>query len=122
MELDMGKHPAFRQALAEAAGSAACSSLVIDLSQADFVDASSIRLLQETRAALQAEGRTLVLDLTGPRNRGARRLLEITGLTDYFFVVSETQPLAVYDNPRPEPSEGVRPYLRVIQGERASGE
>jgi anti-sigma B factor antagonist len=57
--------------------------LVVDLSGVEFMDSSGVRVLIEVHRAQDERGASLVLeDLSG----GPQRVLEVTGLTDYFDI------------------------------------
>jgi len=144
LELDYDKRVEFEATLAEAVGSAACSAAVVDLSQATFMDASGLQVVMRAKSAMQEQGKPLALDIAGPQTYSIQRLLEITGVVDHLFVITERpsddqpgasdepptssdeqsaapkrRPFTVYSNPTPlGPGRGDagRPRLRLIQG------
>ncbi len=109
LELGLETRLDFERTLAEAAGNAACQAMVLDLSQAAFMDCSNLQVLQRAQADLRSQEKTLVLDVTGPQNGIIRRLLEVTELMDQFFVVTDTPPVS-------ESGSAPRRHLRLIQG------
>jgi anti-anti-sigma factor len=76
-EHDMSTDPRLRSALDDALG--AGDGLVVDLTGAAFVDSSVIHALFDARAALEARGRRLVIQVGTPSV--VMRALELTDLT-----------------------------------------
>lgn len=134
LELDTDRQPEFERTLAEVVGSAACSAVVVDLSQAAFMDAGGLNALISSRNAAQEQAKSFVVDLAGPRTAEIVRLFELTGVIDTMFVITDEQPerpprgrqagpFMVYSNSDPTSSfpgkrggEARRPQLRVLQG------
>jgi anti-anti-sigma factor len=140
LQLDLNNRDAFKDAVAEAAGSMACSALVIDLSQATFMDCSNLEVIQRANNTLRSQNKPLVLDIAGPRAGSIGRLLEVSGVIDHMVVVTgreseaapevrQSGPFRVHSNPNPTPllaaqSDEVtpRPRLRLVHdaGESSS--
>lgn len=129
LQLDLENRGAFKEMVAEAVGSAACSSLVIDVSRATFMDCSNLEVVQRANKTLAEQNKPLVLDIAGPSTGIIQRLLEVTGAIDHMLVVTERQlkapseakqsgALRVYSNPTPTPAgsgAARRPQLRLVQ-------
>ena len=61
-------------------------SVVVDLSNATFLDSSVVAVLLRAREELQAHERKFFLVLDDTTGWSVRRLLEVTGLTNVFAV------------------------------------
>ena len=87
LEIDLERREEFAQAVAGVVGNAACSAAVIDLSQASFMDCTSLSVLLQARQDMRTHERALVLDIAGYRTSTIRRLFDVAGVNDLFFVV-----------------------------------
>jgi len=61
-------------------------SVVVDLSEATFLDSSVVSVLLRAREELQERGQKLFLVLDDTTGWAVRRLLEVTGLANVFAV------------------------------------
>ena len=66
-EVDLTTAPALREAMLAAVSQEDAQTLVVDLSQVDFIDSAGLALLVEARKRLAPEGRTLTVLLTAGR-------------------------------------------------------
>ncbi|HWJ60905.1 MAG TPA: STAS domain-containing protein [Acidimicrobiales bacterium] len=82
-EVDPGTAPELQDRLAQLAGDAAISSVVIDLGQITFLDSSGVRAVIAGSEALRSGGAELILRGANPN---VRRVLEVTGLTQLLTV------------------------------------
>ncbi len=62
--------------------------VVVDLSDATFIDSSLLHNLMEADSTARARGMSVRLQLGG--NAGVRRVLELIGLLDHFEVLAST--------------------------------
>ena len=81
-DLDLATAPKLRQELADLADCDAID-LVIDLANLEFIDSSGISVLVEALEHMRSRGGTLVVRNPNPM---ARKIFEITGLTEYLSV------------------------------------
>ena len=77
-ELDLGTQEQLREPLLEAAQ--ANNSVIVDLSECEFIDSSGIRALLVGREALSGNG-AAQLAVAGPQPQ-VQRVLEMTGLSE----------------------------------------
>jgi anti-anti-sigma factor len=84
-EHDMATDPGLRAALDDALEGP--GGIVVDLSEAEFVDSSVIHALYDARAALEARGRRLVVQIRTASV--VLRALELTDLTAVVDIVTD---------------------------------
>jgi len=93
LEIDLTRRDEFAKVVGSALASAACSSLVVDLSEAGFMDCYSTNVLLEAGQKLRAANKPLVVDIAGYRTATIRRLFQVIGAEEAFFVVNEMPPI-----------------------------
>jgi anti-sigma B factor antagonist len=82
-ELDMYSEAQLQYAISELDSDSEIQTVVLDLSQTEFLDSSGLRAMLAAERRLQAEGRTM--KVRSPSALVAR-LLEVTSLADHFDI------------------------------------
>ncbi|GAA1784837.1 MULTISPECIES: STAS domain-containing protein [Streptomonospora] len=87
-EIDIATADDMRDRLLAAASEPGCATVVADLSEVEFFDASGVRALMAARRRLDADGVRTVL---GGPSAAVVRTLEVLGLAGLFPVVPPTE-------------------------------
>ncbi|CAM5277922.1 STAS domain-containing protein [Streptomyces xanthochromogenes] len=90
-EMDYDDAEAF-QAAWDAADRAALPTTAVDLTQVTFGDSMLLGALLNARRRHEADGRDLIL--VGPLQPAVTRLLDVTGMRDY-FTIADTGPAPI---------------------------
>jgi anti-sigma B factor antagonist len=93
---DFDSEAELSDALSRSCGAGSAGDVVVDLSQATFVDSTTLATLLGARNLMLRQGRSLVL--RAPSSQ-ARRLLELCGL----IVFIEPAPAGIHEVPSPGP-------------------
>ena len=83
-ELDMYTAPRFKQTLLGALGSAP-ASVIVDLTECEFIDSSALNILIGAREHLDGDGVSVGLSIVTP-NPTIRKVFQITGLDTLFAI------------------------------------
>jgi anti-sigma B factor antagonist len=83
-ELDMSTAPRFKQTLLGALGNAP-ASVIVDLTECEFIDSSALNIIIGARQRLDGDGVSVGLSIVTP-NPTVRRVFEITGLDTMFAI------------------------------------
>jgi anti-anti-sigma factor len=83
-ELDMSTAPRFKQTLLGALGSAP-ASVIVDLTECEFIDSSALGILIGARERLGGDGVSVGLSIVTP-SPTVRKVFEITGLDTLFAI------------------------------------
>lgn len=102
-EHDISTAPTLRERLDEAL--AAERALIIDLSQASFLDSSILGALLEARRQAHERDTAFVVCLGPEPEAGVQRILEITGLVPVFPVVGSREEALEAARERPAAAE-----------------
>jgi anti-anti-sigma factor len=86
-EHDLNTAPELRESLDAAIGGS--SAVVVDLSPADFIDSSVIKVIIEMRGRARESGTGFAVALAGGGEPAVRRVLEVTDLMERLPVVPD---------------------------------